>query len=222
MIDWRKQHGEVMTGFVHWLNAKTDNYVLKGGTALYLCYNLDRFSEDIDLDGRIRGLEKLVAEFCEEKGFTFRLAKKTPTVERCMLYYGNMGKPLKIEVSYRRRTIDVAETNIINGILVYKIEPLCIMKVNAYTNRDKIRDLYDVTFISKHYYEALSPQTVALMRSSVEYKGIEHFDYIIREQQDELIDNYKLSEDFLTMFDQLGLLHDNMDIDDQDQGMTMM
>jgi len=84
--------------------------------------------------------------------------------------------------------------------------------------------LYDVTFISKHYHDVLSPQTIVLMRNSVEYKGIEHFDYIIREQQDELIDNDKLSEDFLTMFDRPGLLHDDMDMDDQDHhgGMTMM
>ncbi len=70
------------------------------------------------------------------------------------------------------------------------------MKINAYTNRDKIRDLYDVTFIYSNYSDHLSHQTVALLRSAVEYKGLEQFDYIIQNQEDELIDSNKLSEDF--------------------------
>jgi hypothetical protein len=84
------------------------------------------------------------------------------------------------------------------------------MKINAYTNRDKIRDLYDVTFICKRFFDQLSLQTIALLRSAVEYKGIEQFDFLIKDQQDELIDNKKLAEDFLDMYDRLGLLYDGM------------
>jgi hypothetical protein len=100
----------------------------------------------------------------------------------------------------------VEETETVNGIKVYGIEPLCVMKVNAYAGRDKIRDLYDVTFICNHYYDRLSPQTVALMRGAVEYKGIAQFDYVVRSQPDELIDSDKLASDFLSMYDRLGLL----------------
>ena len=210
MTQWRISHDRAITDFAAWLNAKSDNFILKGGTALYLCYGLDRFSEDIDLDGREKGLETLVAGFCEACGYSFRVAKKTETVERCFVHYGNEGKPLKIEASFRRKTIDPAETQIVNGILVYNIEPLCIMKINAYTNRDKIRDLYDVTFICKRFFDLLSPQTIALLRSAVEYKGIEQFDFLIKDQQDELIDSGKLAEDFLDMYDRLGLLYDGM------------
>ncbi|MDR2647682.1 MAG: hypothetical protein LBB67_06135 [Oscillospiraceae bacterium] len=60
------------------------------------------------------------------------------------MHYGNEGKPLKIKASYRRKGIPAEETTTVNGILVYGIKPLCIMKINAYTNRDKIRDLYFV------------------------------------------------------------------------------
>ena len=212
MKDWHKSHGKVMKDFMAWLNAKTDNFILKGGTALFLCYDLDRFSEDIDLDGHMKGLDDIVADFCNEYGYSFRVAKNTDTVERYMVHYGNERRPLKIEASFRRKSIDKEETQIINGILVYKIEPLCIMKVNAYTSRDKIRDLYDLTFICKHFFEKLSPQAAALLRSAVEYKGIEHFDYIIKDQQDELTDNEQLAEDFLVMYEKLGLLHDGMNL----------
>ena len=208
MRDWRKQHGQAIAAFVKYLNAKGENFILKGGTALALCYRLDRFSEDIDLDGRVKGLTALVDSFCAESGYTYRVAKDTATVERCFINYGNDRRPLKIEASYRRIEIPAEETDTVNGIKVYKIEPLCVMKVNAYAGRDKIRDLYDLTFICNNYFDRLSRQTVALLRGAVEHKGIGQFDYIIKNQPDALIDSDKLAGDFLEMYDKLGLLLD--------------
>ncbi|MDR3288839.1 MAG: nucleotidyl transferase AbiEii/AbiGii toxin family protein [Peptococcaceae bacterium] len=208
MRDWREQHGTVITSFMEYLNEKTSNFILKGGTALYLCYQLDRFSEDIDLDGREKGLTAFVDDFCQENGYAYRVAKDTGTVERCLVDYGSVGKPLKIEASFRRREILREETGVVNGVIVYNIEPLCVMKINAYAGRDKIRDLYDLTFICNHYFDKLSPQTVALLRGAVEYKGIAQFDYMITNQPDELIDSEKLAGDFLSMYDRLGLLFD--------------
>ena len=208
MKDWRNKHGEVIVSFLKYLNAKTDDYVLKGGTALYLCYDLDRFSEVIDLDCRTKGLAALTEGYCAEHGYSYRIAKDTATVERCFINYGNEGHPLKIEASYKRLVIPKEETETINGIIVYCIDPLCVMKINAYSGRYKIRDLYDVTFICNRYFNQLSPQTVALLRGAVEHKGIEQFDYVVRNQPDVLIDNEKLADDFLKMYDSLGLLLD--------------
>ena len=208
MSDWRIQHGEIIVSFVKYLNAKTNDFVLKGGTALSLCYSLDRFSMDIDLDGRAKGLTALVEEYCIENGYSYRVAKDTATVERCFIDYGNKGRPLKVEVSYRRKIIPTEETITVDGVTVYGIEPLCVMKINAYAGRDRIRDLYDVTFICNNYFDKLSTQTVALLRGAVEHKGIAQFDYVLRSQPDELIDSDKLAEDFLKMYDRLGLLFD--------------
>ena len=44
-------HKKVIIDFLNYLNSQTDQFILKGGTALMLCYGLNRFSEDIDLDG---------------------------------------------------------------------------------------------------------------------------------------------------------------------------
>ena len=129
-------------------------------------------------------------------------------MERCFVNYGNAGRPLKIEASYRRKEIPVEETDTIDGIKVYRIEPLCLMKAAAYAGRDKIRDLYDLSFIFNNYYELLSPQAVAVLRNAVEHKGIEQFDYVVRNQPDELIDSDKLAVDFLLMYDKLGLMID--------------
>jgi predicted nucleotidyltransferase component of viral defense system len=206
MNNWKKLHGETIVSFMQYLNTQTSDFILKGGTALYLCYNLNRFSEDIDLDGRTKGLVGLVDAYCAENGYSFRIAKSTATVERCFVNYGAVGRPLKIEASYRRTNIPTEETKIINGINVYNIEQLCIMKVGAYAGRDKIRDLYDVTFIYNHYADQLTPQAIALLRGAIEHKGIEQFDYVVQTQPDELIDNDQLASDFLKMYNDLGLL----------------
>lgn len=46
---WQPWHKEVMVDCLNYLNRFTDQFVLKGSTALMLCYGLNRFSEDIYL-----------------------------------------------------------------------------------------------------------------------------------------------------------------------------
>lgn len=208
MSNWREKHGQVIHDFLQFMNQNTEDFILKGGTALLTCYGLDRFSEDIDLDARRKGIAAIVSHFCNQEDYTYRIAKNTETVQRFFIDYGSAEKPLKIEASYRRRHIPTTETTRITGISVYTIDALCVMKTNAYTSRDKIRDLYDLSFICNQYWDALSPQTLALVRSAIEYKGIEQFDYIVREQRDDLIDNDKLAVGFLKMYERLDLLAD--------------
>ena len=47
---WQIRHKTIMEQYLHELNQQQDSVILKGGTALMLCYGLNRFSEDIDLD----------------------------------------------------------------------------------------------------------------------------------------------------------------------------
>jgi hypothetical protein len=129
-----------------------------------------------------------------------------------MINYGNDEKPLKIEVSYRKKIIEPSEYTRIKGITVYNIDDICRMKMNAYISRDKIRDLYDLSFICNNYWERLSNSTIKSLRDCVSFKGLEQFDYLIKTQSDELINNDKLAEDFLEMYDKLGLL-----VDDEEQ-----
>lgn len=205
--EWRKEHYEVIKKFLLYLNKKTEDFILKGGTSLLVCYNLDRFSEDIDLDGKNnRNIKKLIDDFCRENNYTYRIAKETDTVKRFMINYKNIERPLKIEVSYRRKEIKESEITKINGILVYNINEICLMKASAYSGRDKIRDLYDICFICNNYWNELSEDVKSFIRIAVEYKGLEQFEYIIKDQKDELIDNKKLEDDFLKMYDKLGIL----------------
>lgn len=212
-MDWRKEHGKVIGNFLKELNQQTDRYILKGGTALAKCYNLDRFSEDIDLDGRGNAIIEICKRFATEHGYDCRIAKDTDTVKRCMLHYDGV-KPLKVEMSARRKIISKNEVTKINGIRVYTIDMLAMMKANAYQQRDKIRDLYDVTFIINNYYDKLNPSTQFTLQNALQYKGIEHFDYITHDQSDELIDVDMLAEHFLEAFDKAGLNLENDEIEE--------
>lgn len=210
--DWREPHGYVIEAFLEYLNTHSDRYILKGGTALMMCYNLDRFSEDIDLNSTDqRNISKIIHGFCTELGYDYRTAKDTNTVKRFFINYGNTQKPLKIEVSYRERNIDEDDCLKINGIMVYNINTLCLMKGAAYQARDKLRDLYDVCFICNNYWNELNPFVIKQLKINVGIKGVEQFDYIVSTQEDELIDNDKLADDFLEMFDRLDLLISDKD-----------
>lgn len=94
----------------------------------------------------------------------------------------------------------------IDGITTDNLEEICIMKTYAYNARDKLRDLYDITFLGNHYWDELSDVAKHAIKRCLEYKGIEQFDYLISQQSDELIDNDKLAADFLMLYDRLGLL----------------
>ena len=86
-MGWRIRHKEIMVDFLSYLNSSSCNYILKGGTSLLLCYNLTRFSEDIDLDGLDKKFFTIVKNFIKlysnkYYGLSFRIAKDTETVKR--------------------------------------------------------------------------------------------------------------------------------------------
>ena len=91
------------------------------------------------------------------------------------------------------------------------------MKASAYSGRDKIRDLYDICYICNNYWKELSEDVKNMIRVAVEYKGLEQFEYVIKDQKDELIDNEKLTIDFLKMYHKLGLLVEKDEIQEDEE-----
>ncbi len=210
----RKKHKTVIDDFLQYMNEKTHDYILKGGTSLMECYGLDRMSEDIDLDSvNKEKILEIVDSFCKSRGYTYNVNKDTDTVKRYMIHYdqneGEIAKPLKVEISYRKRAISPEDYQIRNGITVYNIDQIAIMKENAFSQRDKIRDLYDIVFICKKYKDQLDRNILNMIRDGFENKGLEYFDYITQTQKDELIDVDKLASDLLDVFDDFGLITNN-------------
>lgn len=198
-----QKHLYVIVDFLKYLNNKTDKFILKGGTALLLCYDLNRFSEDIDLDSSNMNIFKYIDEFCNIKNFTYRKAKDTKTVQRAFIDYGESNK-LKIEVSHRNSNISKELLVNVNGILTYNINELTNLKALAYSGRDKVRDLYDITFIINNYYEKLNEQTKMNLETILSYKGIEQYDYFASNSiTDDLIDMNELSVSFLKAYEKI-------------------
>ena len=94
------------------------------------------------------------------------------------------------------------------GFTAHSINSIAIMKANAYAARDKLRDLYDLTYIVNNKIADLNPFVVDIIRSVVETKGMEQFDYLTRTQSDDLIDTDELADSFLQAYATLGLIDD--------------
>jgi len=175
------------------LHSCSDLLVLKDRTALMMCYGLDRFSEDIDLDMLSSDktvMQNILQKYCSKTGYTFRTAKQTNTADRYSFHYCDTQK-IKIEESHRKVA---SKRNIkkFNGIQVYDIDTLCILQKGAYDNRLRFRDLYDLVFICNNYWNELSPVVKSGVLESLSRDVLERFDYLIRQEHYEYIDVKKL------------------------------
>jgi predicted nucleotidyltransferase component of viral defense system len=147
--------------------------VLKGGTALLLCYGLDRPSEDLDFDSpKKMGLERRIEGALERR---FRIdelktLKDTDTVQRLRLNYtdeqsGIRGR-LKIETSFRLPP-DPKHVVIEKGIRVYNLRQLFMQKTVAFYGRTAARDAYDLSFMLGK--EGFRPDNDSLARLSQDF-----------------------------------------------------
>ena len=157
------EHAEVMASICQTFSKNKMPMVLKGGTALGLCFGLDRFSEDLDFDSdKPLNLETTIKQVFAQMGKakphlrnpSISLKKKTDTVRRYRIIYAD-GKNLKLETSFRHVPED-KELVEINGILTYKINVLIDQKINALNGRTAARDLYDVIYLYEHYPDEFS------------------------------------------------------------------
>lgn len=152
------EHLEVMTAICHGFYWKKLPMVLKGGTALKLCYGLDRFSEDLDFDcAKSLNLESSINEVFSNLGKSkphlrnpqISVTKKTDTVKRYRVIYGDEIN-LKLETSLRG-TPDDHDLTELNGILTYKVNRLIQQKLSALNGRTAARDLHDVIYLYENF-----------------------------------------------------------------------
>lgn len=155
--------------------------VLKGGTALLLCYGLDRPSEDLDFDSSKKmGLERRIDEALARR---FRIdelktLKDTDTVQRLRLNYTDLRSGihgrLKIETSFRQPLPDSDKHVVIEKkIRVYDLHQLFIQKTVAFYERTAARDAYDLSFIlGKTWFR---PELKSLERLSKDFENPQRF-----------------------------------------------
>jgi len=127
-----------------------ENAVLHGGTAIWRCYQGNRFSEDIDAYIP-RDKEKINLFFgnLERRGFVIEKKK----IAENSVYSGMRIERthVRFEATFRKIEGILKEYEKIDGnfITVYTLSPeeLIKEKVSAYIKRLKIRDLYDIFFL---------------------------------------------------------------------------
>ncbi|MDR2199905.1 MAG: nucleotidyl transferase AbiEii/AbiGii toxin family protein [Deltaproteobacteria bacterium] len=210
-----KNHEEKLKSFLDFIKNKNTNLILKGGSALRFCYNSDRFTEDLDFDGKNKILIDLIKKYCLNEGFNYFIKKDTDTTQRCTIHYEGQKLPLKIEVSYRKSNIETKDIKIVNDIQVYDINSLFDQKILALNGRNTLRDLYDICFIFTSYKKYISESNINILRNLLAYKGIEYFDYLVENQKDDNpdLDINQMADNFLSMYDILNLIYNKEEYD---------
>ncbi len=130
--------------------------VLKGGTALYLTRGLDRFSEDLDFDSTksINLVTRIhrAARKVNVKITDLRLKKHTETTQRYMVQYQDAdGIQRRLKIETKIGTVDAGRVETVGGIKTYSPSAIIDQKLEAAQSRAKIRDLYDLHFLSRRY-----------------------------------------------------------------------
>jgi predicted nucleotidyltransferase component of viral defense system len=145
--------------------------VLKGGTALLLCYGLDRFSEDLDFDAPKKlnlesKIENSLRLHCQE--FRITRTKDTDTVQRYRIEYaaGSLQGRLKVEVSCRDKIV-AADVIKRDGIRTYAVSRLIAQKLNALEGRTAARDLYDLSYFCRCFRREFSPLAEQRLRAAL-------------------------------------------------------
>ena len=182
--NWQIERLEI---FKKILNKIGDNFVLKGGTALLLYYELDRFSEDIDLDAFSDNMN--IYNKIKENNWEINVKKNTDTVYRIMLDYGakndNGSYPLKIEISSRNKNLLNSKSlkySNINGVNVYNLDEILKMKLVAFGNRDKIRDFYDLSFFLEKEPNCFSNEMLKDLKAKMEYKDLDELAFLLNKE----------------------------------------
>ena len=126
------------------------NATIHGGTAIWRCYNGNRFSEDVDV--YIKKDINKIGEFfisLERKGFKIIKKRIKENSVYSELNFQNASVRFEATFQTKKSVFKKYETSESIFINVYTLSPedLILEKIQAYLKRSKIRDLYDIDFL---------------------------------------------------------------------------
>ena len=126
--------------------------VLHGGTAIWRCYQSNRFSEDVDFYISPKEKNKIENFFEELKSLNFKILKRKLTQNAFYSKLKYNGVEIRFEVLFKEiKNFSTKEYEMTDGtkIVVNTLSPedLIKEKIEAYFSRFKIRDLYDIFFL---------------------------------------------------------------------------
>ena len=129
-----------------------ENAVMHGGTAIWRCYSGKRFSEDIDLYVKYTGdFKEQLEKSLKKRGLN--LIKFRQTANTVFSEISNDITSMKLEITNERKRGILAIYEKANGdtldVLALEPQDLLLEKLTAYLDRRKVRDIYDVYFLSR-------------------------------------------------------------------------
>jgi predicted nucleotidyltransferase component of viral defense system len=135
--------------------------VFHGGTAIWRCYNGNRFSEDIDM--YIPNDEKRIdLLFQKLQNIGLKLEKRKTNENGLYSAFWRDRTIVRFEASFRKMKGVAREYEKCDGtfiiVITLPIEELAKEKISAYQNRLKIRDLYDLFFLLRYIQEKDTPK----------------------------------------------------------------
>lgn len=177
-----KVHAKIMRAICEAIGAENKPLVLKGGTALMLCYQIDRFSEDLDFDllRKLKthlnleslckdGLKRLNKQGAGIQLYKFADLKKTDTTHRARALFSVPGEEMPVSVKLEVSSRQIPDSNVVqklSGITVYTIDEIARLKLLAAQENPELpyrtaaRDLHDLAFIASEYEQALSDEAI--------------------------------------------------------------
>jgi len=126
------------------------NAIIHGGTAIWRCYNGNRFSEDVDVYMN-KDIEKIEEFFKSLERRGMKILKKKISENSIYSELEIDRTSVRFEATFQNknssvRKYETAESFFIN-VCTLSPEDLIIEKVETYLKRLKIRDLYDISFL---------------------------------------------------------------------------
>ncbi|MBI4035685.1 nucleotidyl transferase AbiEii/AbiGii toxin family protein [Candidatus Daviesbacteria bacterium] len=180
MLD-KTRHEQILKNILKDIYTSTeleDKFALKGGTCLYLFYNLDRFSVDLDFN--------LIAEDFNDKKLN-RIISEHLTIDDfrnkyfTWIFLGSYEKgqrKIKIEIN-KRNYPDKYTNRDFYGITIPTLSPECMFahKLCAIADRKKLqnRDLYDAHFMFNKQFDI--SEEIIKIRTGKTLK--EYFAYLV-------------------------------------------
>lgn len=204
----QQEHTLVMSSICQSFLSNKLPMVLKGGTALKLCYGLNRFSEDLYFDSdKPLNLETTIKQVFTQLGKSrahlrnpqITRKKDTETVRRYRIVYGD-DKHLNLETSFRGTPADEELTEI-NGILTYKISVLIDQKIKALSGRTAARDLHDVIYLYEHYPNEFSEEAMLEIKDLYENQGAIISEYGPAFEEDNVLSTEDLLSAYMKFID---------------------
>lgn len=124
--------------------------IIHGGTAIWRCYNGNRFSEDVDVY-IIKDLNKINNYFnsLEKRGFKIIKKRIKENSIYSELIFNEVSVRFEATFQTKENILRKYETSESFFINVYTLTPESLIKekIDTYLKRRKIRDLYDIFFL---------------------------------------------------------------------------